>query len=84
MRVFHFDVIANTVAAWLEHVEIVSETNSVIVNKLICQWIKQIQTERVSPVYQGTEEIILIMWTEISQVLTWVNVFILHLALFSS
>lgn len=84
MRVFHFDVIANTVAVWLEHVEIVSETNSVIVNKLICQWIKQIQTERVSPVYQGTEESILIMWTEMSQVLTWVNVFILHLAVFNS
>ena len=61
MRVFHFDVITNTMAAWLEHVETVSETNSVIVNKIICQWIKQIQTERVSPVYQGTEESILIM-----------------------
>lgn len=54
-RLFHFDVIANTVSAWLECVETVSETNSVIVNKAICQQIKQIQTERTSPVYQDTD-----------------------------
>lgn len=54
-RLFHFDVIVNPVSAWLECVETVSETNSVIVNKAICQRIKGIQTERTSPVYQDTE-----------------------------
>ena len=54
-RLFHFDNIANTVSAWLECVETVPETNSVIVNKAICQRIKQIQTERTSPVYQDTD-----------------------------
>lgn len=54
-RLFHFDVIVNPVSAWLECVETVSETNSVIVNKAICQRIKQTQTERTSPLYQDTE-----------------------------